>query len=136
MRAPVLAALFLVVTMATLAIPGSANFVGEFLILNGIFNAKIVYAIVAGAGVVLAAVYALRLYQRSMHNPLARGRRVARPDACRSSRCSAPIVAVIVALAPLPAVRAEAHRASTAVSVARRRPRLRSAHGAALEARR
>ena len=71
MRAPVLAALFLVVTLATLAIPGSANFVGEFLILNGTFNAKIVYAIVAGAGVVLAAVYCIRLYQRSMHNPLA-----------------------------------------------------------------
>src|SRR6185503_15361011 len=73
MRAPVLAALFLVVTMATLAIPGSANFVGELLILNGTFNAKIVYAIVAGAGVVLAAVYSLRLYQRSMHNPLPEG---------------------------------------------------------------
>ena len=48
-RAPVLAAVFLVVTMATLAIPGSANFMGEFLILTGVFNAKIVYAIVAGA---------------------------------------------------------------------------------------
>ena len=47
-RAPVLAALFLVVTMATLAMPGSANFVGEFLILTGVLNAKIVYAIVAG----------------------------------------------------------------------------------------
>ena len=72
-----LAALFLVVTMATLAIPGSANFIGEFLILTGVFDAKIVYAIVAGAGIVLAAVYALRLYQRSMHNRARRGRRVA-----------------------------------------------------------
>ena len=35
MRAPVLAALFLIVTLATLAMPGSANFVGEFYILNG-----------------------------------------------------------------------------------------------------
>ena len=35
------------------------------------------YAIVAGAGVALAAVYMIRLYQRSMHNPLARGSRVA-----------------------------------------------------------
>ena len=37
-RAPVLAGLFLVATLATLAMPGSANFVGEFLILLGIFN--------------------------------------------------------------------------------------------------
>ncbi len=72
-RAPVLAALFLIVTLATLAMPGSANFVGEFLILFGTFKTKIVYALVAGAGVVLAAVYMIRLYQRSMHNPLPEG---------------------------------------------------------------
>ena len=41
-RAPVLAALFLIVALATLAMPGSANFVGEFLILLGVFNAKMV----------------------------------------------------------------------------------------------
>ena len=38
MRAPILAALFLVVTLATLAMPGSANFIGEFYILNGLFR--------------------------------------------------------------------------------------------------
>ena len=68
LRAPVLAALFLIVTLATLAMPGSSNFIGEFFILNGLFQAKIVYAIVASAGVVMAAFYALRLYQRTMHN--------------------------------------------------------------------
>ena len=40
-RAPVLATLFLIVTLATLAMPGSANFVGEFLILLGVFQTKI-----------------------------------------------------------------------------------------------
>ena len=50
MRAPVLAALFLVVTMALLAIPGSSNFIGEFYILNGIFQEKIVFAFVAALG--------------------------------------------------------------------------------------
>jgi NADH-quinone oxidoreductase subunit M len=67
-RAPVLAALFLIVTMALLAMPGSSNFVGEFYILNGIFQAKIVYAFVAAIGIAMAAYYALRLYQRAMHN--------------------------------------------------------------------
>ena len=67
-RAPVLAALFLVATLATLAMPGSANFVGEFYILLGVFNSKMAFAFVASIGVVLASVYALRLYIRSMHN--------------------------------------------------------------------
>jgi len=67
-RAPVLAALFMIVTLATLAMPGSANFVGEFLILLGIFNDQMVFAFIASIGVVLAAVYALRLYIRAMHN--------------------------------------------------------------------
>jgi NADH-quinone oxidoreductase subunit M len=67
-RAPVLTTLFLIVTLATLAMPGSANFVGEFFILLGVFESKLAVAIVASTGVILASVYALRLYIRSMHN--------------------------------------------------------------------
>ena len=63
-----LAALFLIVALATLAMPGSANFVGEFLILLGVFNSKLAIAFIASTGVVLASVYALRMYIRSMHN--------------------------------------------------------------------
>jgi NADH-quinone oxidoreductase subunit M len=68
MRAPVLAALFLIATMALLAIPGSANFVGEFFILNGVFQEKIAFAIIASLGVAMAAYYALRLFIAAMHN--------------------------------------------------------------------
>jgi NADH-quinone oxidoreductase subunit M len=100
-RAPVLAALFLIVALATLAMPGSANFVGEFLILTGVLKAKIVYALVAGAGVVLAAVYMIRLYQRSMHNPLAPGAE-SREMTMTDGFVLVPIVAVIVALALYP----------------------------------
>jgi NADH-quinone oxidoreductase subunit M len=67
-RAPVLAALFLIVALATLAMPGSANFAGEFLILLGVFNSKLAIALIASLGVILASVYALRFYIRSMHN--------------------------------------------------------------------
>ena len=63
-RAPVLAGLFLIVTLATLAMPGSANFVGEFLILLGVFDSKMAVAIIASTGVVMASVYALRFYIR------------------------------------------------------------------------
>jgi NADH-quinone oxidoreductase subunit M len=68
LRAPVLAALFLIVALATLAMPGSANFIGEFYILNGLFQAKIVFAFIAISGVAMSAYYALRLYQGTMHN--------------------------------------------------------------------
>jgi NADH-quinone oxidoreductase subunit M len=67
-RAPVLATLFLIAAFATLAIPGSANFVGEFLILLGTFKSHVAVAIIASVGVVLASVYALRFYIRAMHN--------------------------------------------------------------------
>ena len=59
-RAPVLAVLFLIVALATLAMPGSANFAGEFLILLGAFTTSKAIAIVASLGVMLASVYALR----------------------------------------------------------------------------
>jgi len=100
-RAPVLAALFLVVTMATLAIPGSSNFIGEFYILNGIFQSKIAFALIASIGVVLAAFYALRMYQRTMHNEPPEGLE-SREIAWTEGLVVAPLVAVIVALALWP----------------------------------
>jgi NADH-quinone oxidoreductase subunit M len=67
-RAPILATLFLIVTFVWLAMPGSANFVGEFMILLGVFNAKLPIAVLASLGVVGAAAYALRAFITSMHN--------------------------------------------------------------------
>ena len=67
-RAPVFAGLFLIVALATLAMPGSANFVAEFMILLGVFRDNIVIACVGSVGVVLASVYMLRMFIRSMHN--------------------------------------------------------------------
>jgi NADH-quinone oxidoreductase subunit M len=121
MRAPVLAALFLVVTMATLGIPGSANFIGEFYILNGLFQAKIVYAIVASAGIVLAAFYALRLYQRTMHNRLPAGHD-SREISVRDGAVLAPLVACIVALALWPGLILERGEASVSEALAAVQP--------------
>jgi NADH-quinone oxidoreductase subunit M len=72
-RAPVLAALFLIVAFATLAMPGSSNFAGEFLILLGVFKAKLAIAVIAFLGVVGAAVYALRVFISAMHNRIGPG---------------------------------------------------------------
>jgi NADH-quinone oxidoreductase subunit M len=97
-RAPVLAALFLIVTLATLAMPGSANFIGELYILFGVFESKIAIAIVASVGVVMAAYYALRLYQGTMHGELGVGVE-SREISFRDGLVIAPLVACIVALA-------------------------------------
>ncbi len=66
--APLLATLFLIVALATLAMPGSPNFVGELYILFGAFDGALVYGLIAGLGVALAAVYMIRFFQRAMHN--------------------------------------------------------------------
>ena len=100
-RAPLFAAVFLVLTFALLAMPGSANFMAEFLILLGVFEDKTAIAVVAFIGVALAAVYALRLYIRSMHNrvgPLVEARELSVRDAL----VVVPMMLVVVALALYP----------------------------------
>ena len=122
-RAPVLAALFLVATLATLAMPGSANFAGEFLILLGVFKAKIVIAFVAAIGVVLASVYALRMYIRAMHNR--RGPEVASFELrWRDGIVLVPLVVAIVAFAVYPqqALRHGQRAVQAAVQTARSAP--------------
>jgi NADH-quinone oxidoreductase subunit M len=100
-RAPILAAMFLIVTLATLAMPGSANFVGEFYILIGTFQSKVVYALIASVGIAFAAFYAIRLYQRTMHNRLPEGVE-SREISWRDATVIAPLVGCIVALALYP----------------------------------
>jgi NADH-quinone oxidoreductase subunit M len=100
-RAPVLAALFLIVTLATLAMPGSSNFIGEFMILLGTFKAHVAIAAIAFVGVVGAAVYALRLFIGSMHNRLAPSA-VSFDAGVSELTALVPLVLVILALALFP----------------------------------
>jgi NADH-quinone oxidoreductase subunit M len=115
-RAPVLAALFLIVSFATLAMPGSANFIGEILVLFGTFEDKFVYGLVASIGVILASVYMIRLFQRTMHNrvgPKVESREI---DGI-SFAAIAPVVAVIVALGIYPSFVVERTERSTVQSI-------------------
>ncbi len=96
-----LAALFLIVTLATLAMPGSANFIGEFYILNGLFDSKIVFAFIAISGVAMSAYYALRLYQRTMHNRRPEGI-ASREIGLRDGLVLVPLVLCILGLALYP----------------------------------
>jgi NADH-quinone oxidoreductase subunit M len=114
-RAPVLATIFLIVTLATLAMPGSSNFVGEFLILLGAFEAKLVIAIIAFTGVVLASVYALRLFISSMHNRT--GEKVdSREITLRDGAVLVPLIAVILFMAIYPQL--ALHRSEGSVKTA------------------
>lgn len=61
--APVFAALFLIVSLAALGLPGLNGFVGEFLIMLGAWSSFLPLAVAAGVGVILAAWYVLRFYQ-------------------------------------------------------------------------
>ena len=116
-RAPVLASLFLIAAFATLAMPGSSNFVGEFLILLGVFKSKLVIAVIAFTGVVGAAVYALRVFIDSMHNRVGKqvvSREVGLPEAA----AIAPVIAVILVLAFYPQFVLKRTQTSTAATVA------------------
>lgn len=64
-----LAGVFLIVTMASLAVPGSNSFAGEFLLLTGVFRQHVWLGVLACLGIAYAAVYMLRLYQRTMNGP-------------------------------------------------------------------
>jgi NADH-quinone oxidoreductase subunit M len=101
LRAPVLAAFFLIVVLATLAMPGSSNFIGEFYILNGLFQAKIVFAFIAASGIAMSAYYALRLYQQTMHNRPPEGI-ASREIGLADGLVLGPIVLCILALALYP----------------------------------
>src|SRR3989440_6420837 len=66
--APVFAALFLIVSLAALGLPGLNGFVGEFLIMLGAWSSFVPLAVAAGIGVILPASYVLRFYQSSFQD--------------------------------------------------------------------
>jgi NADH-quinone oxidoreductase subunit M len=68
-KAPVLAGVFLLAGLASLAMPATNSFVSEFLVLIGSFPAQPVFTILATTGIILAALYILLMYQRTMHGP-------------------------------------------------------------------
>ncbi len=67
---PLFASVFLITMLSSIGLPGLNGFVGEFLILLGTFQANTLVGAVAVSGVVLGAVYMLRLYQRVVFGPL------------------------------------------------------------------
>jgi NADH-quinone oxidoreductase subunit M len=71
-RMPGYALIFLFFTMASIGLPGTSGFVGEFLVLVGAFQANTWVAFVAASGVILGACYMLWLYRRVVFGELVR----------------------------------------------------------------
>ena len=100
--APVLAGLFLVSGLAGLSLPGLSTFVSEFLVLVGTFSRYKVAGSFAVAGIILAAIYILWMYQRTMNGPVAESVS-AMPDLKpRELLAVVPLVALIIALGVYP----------------------------------
>jgi NADH-quinone oxidoreductase subunit M len=64
---PLLATVLMTTGIIMLAVPGSANFAGEFLVLLGVFGQGWGYAVLGAAAIVLAAMYTLRLISAVLH---------------------------------------------------------------------
>jgi NADH-quinone oxidoreductase subunit M len=62
--APVMTGLFLIACLSSIALPGMAGFVAEFMVLTGTFQKYKIPAIIATLAIILAAIYMLWLYQR------------------------------------------------------------------------
>jgi NADH-quinone oxidoreductase subunit M len=100
--APVLAAVFTVVMLSSIGLPGLNGFVGEFLILIGTFVTHRWWAVVAASGVILSAIYLLWAYQRVFHGEPDEAN-ASIPDMTWRERVTmAPLVILIVALGVYP----------------------------------
>jgi NADH-quinone oxidoreductase subunit M len=80
---PVFSSFFLLVVLSSLGLPLLNNFVGEFLILVGVFQTSVLQAALAAVGVVLAAWYLLWMYQRVVFGQVTNEKNRALPDVNR-----------------------------------------------------
>jgi NADH-quinone oxidoreductase subunit M len=103
---PVLAGVFFVAGMASLALPGTSPFVSEFLVLIGTFTVNKPVAVVATLGIVLAAAYVLWMIQRTtqgpLHPSLAKVEGMRRDLTLREAAVVTPLVALILLLGVYP----------------------------------
>ncbi|MEK7719040.1 MAG: NADH-quinone oxidoreductase subunit M [Bacteroidota bacterium] len=66
-KAPIFAAFFMIILLGSISLPLTNSFIGEFLLLLGVFEYNVYLAAVAGLTIILGAVYMLWMYQRTMY---------------------------------------------------------------------
>ena len=99
---PRLVAVFLIVTLSSIGLPGLNGFVGEFLILLGAFIWNPRFAAFAATGVILSATYMLWMFQRVNYGPVRREECGAADLKPREWAVLVPIVAMAVLMGVLP----------------------------------
>ena len=100
---PVMAWMFFIAGLSSLALPGLSSFVSEFLVLVGTYTRYPVAAVIATFGIVLAALYILIPVQKALHGPTTPGNEDLPDLNLREKIAIAPVVAVIIALGIYPA---------------------------------
>jgi NADH-quinone oxidoreductase subunit M len=100
--APVLAGVFLLAGLSSLSLPGLSPFVSEFLVIVGAFAHSQVAAAFAVSGIVLAAIYILLMYQRTMTGPIRAEVTGMRDLGTREVVALAPVLLLIVVLGFFP----------------------------------
>ncbi len=101
--APLLAGVFLVGGLASLSLPGLSPFVSEFLVMTGLFVHNWWYAVFAVLAIVLAALYILLMYQRTMTGPVRPGVEGMRDLRVREVAAVAPLLALLLGFGFYPA---------------------------------
>jgi NADH-quinone oxidoreductase subunit M len=102
---PKFSAAFLVVTLASIGLPGLNGFVGELLILVGAFRWNPRFAVFAATGVLLSAVYMLWMFQRVNYGPVTREANATLPDLSVRERLTLwPAVAMTIVMGVFPMV--------------------------------
>lgn len=100
--APIMSGILLIAGLSSLSLPGLAPFVSEFMVLAGTFTRSIPAATVATLGIVLAALYILIMYQRTMTGPLREGAENVTDLTTREISALAPAIVLIVGLGFFP----------------------------------
>lgn len=100
--APILSGVLLVAGLSSLSLPGLAPFVSEFLVLAGTFTVSIPAAAFATLGIVLAALYILIMYQRTMTGPLQDGNEGVTELRPREIAALTPAIMLIIGLGFFP----------------------------------
>lgn len=99
---PILGGMFLLAGLSALALPGMSTFISEFLVLVGTFTRHKGLAILATTGIILAALYVLILYQRTMQGPVAERVKKFKDLNVREVFAVAPLIAIIIFLGVYP----------------------------------
>ncbi len=97
-HAPILSGMLLLAGLSSLSLPGLAPFISEFMVLAGTFTRSPVAAVLATLGIVLAALYILIMYQRTMTGPLRDGNEGVHDLNPREVAALAPAIVLIVGL--------------------------------------